>query len=242
MARDSAAKPGDSSVTIRIIGNPAHRYSSGGAIEFHFVDADGVVAVVHSDLIAKPQLTQAITGTAVVSAQMDGPSGCGLAALPDHGELIVWSIDPDGGRDCMGLFHIDYLLAESDDSSEHAFVEGRGPLAPMIDTSLHCELTGDLGSIIRDSCGPMCSVDISRLSSRRIILYANTPSVYASLRLMAVSLGFVVHEEPDKKMVRISSTEILRRDLTAEPIPIITDADITSARRERGSRVRRREE
>jgi hypothetical protein len=242
MARDPIAKPGDTALTTRTIGDPAYRYSSGGATEFHFVSADNVVAIVHSDLIGKRQLTRAMTGTAVISAQMDGPSGCGLVGLPDHGELVVWSIRPDGGRDCMGLFHIDYLLADSNESGEHAFVEGRGPLAPVIDTPLHCEIAGDLGTIIAESCKRMCPVDVSRLSPRRVVFYSNTPSTYASLRLMSISLGSVVHEESDRKMINVISTEILRRDLASQPIPVIRDADITSVRRERGSRIRRREE
>jgi hypothetical protein len=226
----------------RTIGDPAHRYPSGGATEFHFIASNEIAAIVHSDVIGKRNLTRAITGTAVISAEMEGPSGCGLVALPDHGELIIWSIRPDGNRDCMGLFHIDYLLADSNDNGEHAFVEGRGPLAPVIDTPLHCEVGGDLGSIIKESCERMCPVDTSRLSPRSIVLYSNVPSAYASLRLMGISLGFIVYEESDKKMIHISSTEILRHDLASQPIPVIREPDIISVRRERGSRIRRREE
>jgi hypothetical protein len=44
---------------------------------------------------------------------------------------------------------------------------------------------------------------------------------------MGISLCFLVHEEADKKKIRISSTEILRRDLASQLIPVISDADIT---------------
>ena len=86
-----------------------------------------------------------------------------------------------------------------------------------------------------------CLTGASEKLNRAHLFAKLIESFYASLRLMGISLGFVVQEESDRNLVHTSSTELLRQNLASKPIPVIREADIISARRERGSRIRRRE-
>lgn len=222
-----------------LLGDPAWRLPDGTGCELHFLLNGVTVAVVHGDLVKNTKVSKASLGTTVAVIHLKGRKGSGFGRLPDNAQIALWVHHPEVEKARLAVVQIDYWKHDFDADTESVEIHGRGALAAMIDTRWQVLFQGDLEELVARACSAT-PASIEGLARRQVSAYVDSPSVYSALRLMGVSLGFVIHENFEEWGVICSSVEKAMEQMKARPVTTIGPDQILTGTYKRGAPVRRR--
>jgi hypothetical protein len=240
--------PDDEDVQTRVkitIDEPEPAGLHKGRFELEFLTSENGRLAVEGNHVEIHAFTMSDLGTAFFRATIGGPQGAALSSIGLENRFCVWPLDLDGHRTRPIWLSVSRLKPKVHHGGAVTLeVDGRGPLGPLIDSEWRDDFEGDLSDVLTKACGSQ-AIRIEGLRGRDIQLYADARSKYGALRMLAVSLGFVLHETPESGAIVFRSLEqavLDHLDLLRGPMPTFGDDDITSAEWELGSPILDRDE
>lgn len=223
------------------IGDPHFRDKNGYKTEVEIRTGGQAVAIVHGNFIEKWGLIRKDTGTGVLELRMRAPRGSSIKTLPSSGHLVLRTETAPGKLVRLGIFQIDYWNADFDESTESVDYQGRGLLAPLIDKRWSELYHGDLTDLLRDTCRAAASVNVRGIAQNTIDLHVNSPSAYAALRLLSISLGFIIRERSDDEdVIEVVGVAQAKREYFMKPPAIVTESHVEKGTMRRGEKIKRR--
>ena len=223
------------------LGDPAFATRSGAKQKLVLFDQQGPRYTVHGDLFdGKVSAESATTGTAVLHIQLKASGQ--VLRIPEMLFAELW-VEPPGSppaRICLGRFRIDYWQATHDASTSGIAIHGRGPLGLVIDEPRHVVFAGELEQLVAALCTISAPTDIEGLESHPINVYVNMDSTYAALRLLGVSLGFVVKEDHKLFRIKIAGERHERQRVMSKPMFEINDSNTLASTYTKGSPLKKR--
>ena len=143
-------------------------------------------------------------------------------------------------RICLGRFRIDYWHASSDESASEITIHGRGPLGRIIDEPRQVVFAGELEQLVASLCAGPAPIDVDGIGTHPISVYVNMDSTYAALRLLGVSLGFVIKEDDQLLRIKVVGQSHESRRLESRPMLEINDRNTIASTYTKGVPLRKR--
>ena len=222
------------------LGDSTFVTKSGGRQEVVLWDYSGPRYTIHGDLINNIQVESATTGTRTLILSLDASSH--VLRIPEMAFAEVW-VEPPGAlpaRLCLGRFAIDYWDASGDEHQSAITIHGRGPLGSAVDSPQNAMFVGELKDLLVALCFKFGQTELDGLGPKLIKVYINMNSAYAALRLLGVSLGFVIKEDDQGFRIRINAVEHELQRVMAKPRLDFNDSNMLATRFTKGSPVKAR--
>lgn len=222
------------------LGNPSFVTRRGGKQQLVLLDRDGPRYTIHGDLFDTISVESAVTGTAVLNLHLKASGH--VLRVPEMLYAELW-VEPPGtvpARICLGRFRIDYWNASFDESASEITIHGRGPLGLIVDEARHIVFAGELEQLVASLCAGSAPTDIDGVGTHPINVYINMDSTYAALRLLGVSLGFVIKEDAQLFRIKIVGQGHERQRLESGPMFEINDRNTLASTYTKGSPLRKR--
>ena len=213
----------------------------GGKQQLVLLDHQGPQYTIHSDLIEDEVVAEsAITGSAVLNVQLKA-SGHALR-IPEmlYAELWAEPLGQPPARICVGRFRIDYWQAKFDETTSGITIHGRGPLGLVIDQPRQIVFAGEVEQLVAGLCTVSAPTDVEGLKSHPINVYVNMDSTYAALRLLGISLGFVIKEDAKRFRIKIAGLRHERQRMASRPMLEINDSNTFASTYTKGSPLKKR--
>ncbi len=224
---------------MRHLGDPAFTFSDGGRSQLILFDEAGPRYTIHTDLlVGKLHLVSATTGTAMLTASLTAPGDTLLIPAMEFAE--VWSEDRGGHRFRLSRLRVDHMHARRSGGNSELTIHGRGPLGPLIDQRCQAVFAGDLQVFVAEKCRTAARTEVLGLAARPVTIYANMDSTYAALRLLAVSLGFVVKEDLKTDTIQVRALDVERDRLARKPIVHLDDTNSRAESYTKGTPLKKR--
>lgn len=225
---------------MRHLGDPSYVTKSGGTQQIVLFDQAGPRVTIHGDLIGPISVEKAATGTAMLSVELSGAGD--VLRIPEMVFAEVWGEDPGppAARYCLGKFRIDYWKASHDAGKSQLTVHARGPLGLLIDQPLQLAFSGELEELVARICNTSAPTEIVGLGSRPVSAYINCDSAYAALRLIGVSVGFVIHDDSSGFRIKVTEQNHNRRLVESKPRFEINDSNTLGGTYTKGSPLKKR--
>jgi hypothetical protein len=226
---------------LQHLGDPSFVTKSGGKQQLVLLDRDGPRYTIHGDLFDTISIESAITGSAVLNLHLQ-TSGHVLR-VPEMLYAEPW-YEPLLGvapaRICLGRFRIDYWSASFDASASEITIHGRGPLGLIVDQPRHIVFAGELEHLLANLCEGSAPTDIDGVGTHPINAYINMESTYATLRLLGVSLGFVIKEDVQLFRIKVIGQGRERQRLEVAPMFEFNDHNTLASAYTKGAPIKKR--
>jgi hypothetical protein len=222
------------------LGDPSFLTKGGGRQNVVLWDGSGPRYTIHGDLFDQISVESAITGTAALTLHLKASSHALRVPEMLYAEPWVESPGEPPASYCLGRFRIDYWDANHDGSSSEITIHGRGPLGQAVDEPRQVTFAGELEQLVAGLCSSSAPTDIDGIGTRPINVYITMDSTYAALRLLGVTLGFVIREDPQLFRIKIAGQGHELERLKSRPMLELNDSNTLASRYTKGSPLRKR--
>ena len=222
------------------VGDASFVTPSGAKQQLILSDQDGPRFTVHGNLIGPITIERAVTGTGMLNAHLKANDDS--LRVPEMLFVEAWveRPGPTPARFCLGRFRIDYWDASSDGVMSEITIHARGPLGLLVDQPRQLVFAGELEQLVSGICATSAPTEVVGLGSHPIAVYINMESTYAALRLLAVSLGFVVNEDAANFRINVTELSHERERIEARPMLEINDGNTLARKYVKGSPIKKR--
>jgi hypothetical protein len=224
---------------LRHLGDPSSLSKIGGRSRLVLFDGQGPRFTVHPNLFEKISLERAVTGTAMLSVVLKGPGD--TLRIPEMLYAEEWEGSEGSAPPLFGgRFRIDYWKADFDGTASELIIQARGPLGLLVDQAQQGVFSGELAEFVASTCSRSAPTEIVGLGTHPINVFVNMESTYAALRLLAVSLGFVIHEDSDAFSIQVSDLDHERQRIESKPLVELNESNMLGGSYTKGAPLKKR--